>query len=138
MKTSTVWRKRIVITLCVTVPLLLILGGFLIISLFGYYTYSIGGPHDPAAHGYAPTEVVTETTGGFVMNRYRIKAHWLARFLAGNPHQQSDDGYDTIIVITDLSGDMIARLSHWNGNPKIVVNPAGITGTNGIEWKAVP
>lgn len=129
--------KRFLIVLSVMLALFLIPVGLLVIQLAGYYL-SIGSPHDPAVLGYSPTEVVAESTGGFVMSRYRIKAHWLDRFLAGNPHQRNDDGYDAVIVITDLSGDMIARISHWNGNPKIVVTPAGITGSDGIEWKAAP
>ncbi|MEO0414721.1 MAG: hypothetical protein AAF226_07195 [Verrucomicrobiota bacterium] len=137
MKTCTDSRRH-VLTLCVVLSMVLSVAGFLVISLAGYYLRSIGSPHDPAAHGYTPTEVITEPAGGFVMNRYRIKEHWLERYLAGKPHQQRGDGYDTIIVITDLSGDMIARISHSNGNPKIAVTPAGITGTGGIKWKGVP
>ncbi|MEM7602264.1 MAG: hypothetical protein AAF357_12715 [Verrucomicrobiota bacterium] len=134
----TMKRMGIYIALGISLPAFLILAVSLLASLAGYYLRSIGSPHDPAEHGFTPAEVVSEAAGGFVMNRYRIKAHWFARYFGGNPHQRTDGGYDTIIVITDLSGKMIARISHWNGNPTVVVTPEGITTTDGIEWKAAP
>lgn len=131
-------RKYLLIALAAGLPVALLLVGVLVFQLLGYYFYSTGVPHDPADHGYTPIEEVTEAKGGFVMRRYRIKAHWLARYLAGNPHQRTDDGYDTVIVISDWSGEMIARLSHWDGELKVIVTPAGVTGPDGMDWKAPP
>ena len=98
-------RRHLLIALAAGLPIALLLFVVLVIQFLGYYFYSTGGSHDPADHGYTPIEEVTEAKGGFVMRRYRIKAHWLARYLAGNPHQRNDDGYDTVIVISDLSGE---------------------------------
>ncbi len=136
-KPRRVW-KRLAVGLGVGVVgtvALLGISGFL---LFDYYLYSTGSPHDPREHGYTPVEEVTQPAGGFIMRRYRIKAPRLQRALTGNPHQRTDNGYDSIIVISDLSGDMIARIGHWDGNPKLVVTPAGVTGPSGINWSAAP
>ena len=130
--------KRLAVGLAVGAVSVVVLLGFLGFLLFDYYLYSIGSPHDPREHGYTAVEEVTESAGGFIMRRYRIKAPRLQRALSGNPHQRTDDGYDSIIVISDLSGDMIARISHWEGNPKLVVTPAGVTGPSGINWSAAP
>jgi hypothetical protein len=130
--------KRLLTGLAAFVLFAVVLVGFLGYLLFDYYLYSIGSPHDPREHGYIPVERVTEATGGFVMSRYRIKAPRIQRFLSGDPHQRNDDGYDTVVVISELSGDMIARLGHWDGNLKLVVTPSGVTGPGGIDWKVAP
>ena len=130
--------KRLLIGLAGGTLFAVVLVGLLGYLLFDYYRYSIGSPHDPRAHGYIPVEEVTEATGGFVMSRYRIKAPSIQRFLSGNPHQRDADSYDSVVVITDLSGDMIARIGHWDGNLKLVVTPSGVTGPSGIDWKAAP
>jgi len=124
--------KRLLIPGTIAVVLI----GLLVAEIIGYYLYSIGSPHDPKSKGYKAVEEITEEESGFVMRRYRIKAHWLARFLSGNPHQRSDDGYDAVVVISDLSGEMLARMSHWDGNLNVTVKPEGVTSPNGIDWKA--
>ena len=130
--------KRILSGVAFGLVLAMALIGFIVFHLVEYYYYSIGSMHNPADYGYTPVQEVTEAKGGFVMRRYRIKGPLLQKVLSGNPHQSRDDGYDSVIVISDLSGDMIARISHWEGNPTIVVTPAGITGPSGIVWKAAP
>ena len=97
----------------------------------------VGSPHDPAADGHVPVESFTEGKGGFRVDRFTIKVPWLARRLSGNPQERSDGGYDSVIVVSDHSGRMLARMSHWDGDVKLVVGPDGVRGPDGFEWLAV-
>ena len=94
-------------------------------------------PHDPAEHGYKPLEEVVQKEGKFIMRRYKVKSPLLRRMSSGNSNRRAArDRYDTVIIVSDLKGRMLAHIGHVKTDLKIEVSPEGIWFEERFVWKS--